>query len=367
MMIKNLNALGLFGGASLNSVELALLNTDGIDIKEIKKNAVVPYPDALAADIRTIIAKRVVDLEELKANSDVQRLNILISDFYAETISDFAEGEDIEAVGIDSLTICNDPPHKCSYQVEKGDRICHALGRNIVTHFHKADLLSGGQASPLTPAFFNAVGQDIIKPALFIDLEAVCSLIYLGESGELQAFDCAPGLAMIEDWTFRHANMQTDYNGRLAITGNVHPEIINMLLHHKFLSKMPPKSLDIMCFSDKKEHLEGLSLEDGAATATSFIAKAIKQAADDFLPEIPQEIYVSGEGLKNPSLLRFLKQTFAPYDVKSIYEINPQLNALGAQATAFNTVRRIYSLPITFPTTTGAYEPMTGGEIYEKI
>ena len=31
-MIKNMTVLGVFGGASLNSVELALVKTDGIDI-----------------------------------------------------------------------------------------------------------------------------------------------------------------------------------------------------------------------------------------------------------------------------------------------------------------------------------------------
>ena len=38
-MIKNINVLGIYGGASLNSVELALINTDGIDVYEIKKNS----------------------------------------------------------------------------------------------------------------------------------------------------------------------------------------------------------------------------------------------------------------------------------------------------------------------------------------
>lgn len=367
MMIKNLNTVGLFGGASLNSIELALINTDGIDIKEFKKTAVIPYPEPLADSIRTIMTKRVVDFAELQKNTEVQQMKIAVSDFYAEAINEFCADADVDAIGIDSLTICNDPQNKCSYQVEKGHHIRCALNREIVTHFHKADLLSGGQASPLTPVFFNAIAQNVCKPVLFIELSAVCSLTYIGESGEMLAFDCAPGMAMIEDWTFRHANMQTDYNGRLAILGTVHTEIINTLLHHRFLQKQPPKSLDVMYFRDKSEHFEGLSLEDGAATATAFIAKAVQQQAAAFLPTVPAEIYIGGEGLKNPSLTRFIKQAFAPYEVKSIYEINPQITALGAQATAFNTVRRLYSLPITFPTTTGAYEPMTGGEIYEKI
>ena len=364
-MIKNITALGLFGGATLNSIELALVNTDGIDIHNVLKTAIVPYPEPLVAEIRAVIGKRVCDLSLLQENKQIQQLQSEMTDFYIEAVNEFCKAEEFDEIGIDSLTICCDSANKCSYQLEQGHELSRKLGRRVVTHFHKADLLSGGQSSPLTPAFFNAVGQNIERPALFINLEAVSSLIYLGESGELLAFDCAPGLAMIEDWTFRHANMQTDYNGRLAITGKIHVQILENLLHHKFLRKEPPKYLDILCFSNKKEHLEGLSLEDGAATATAFIAQSIYQSAQNFLPQQPTEIYIAGEGTKNPSLVRFLKHVFKDSVLKNITELNAELKNVGAVATAFNTARRLYALPITYPTTTGAYEPMTGGEIYD--
>lgn len=365
-MIKSLNTLGLYGGASLNSVELALIRSDGIDIQEYIRSCVVPYPDSLKGDIRILISRRNWTFDDLENSVEVQKVREKISCFYADTIREFIADEPVDLIGIDGLTIFNDPVHKCSYQIEDGRTVCDLLSHSIITHFHKADLLTGGQASPLTPALFGALAHPLEKPLLFIDLEAVSSLIYMSETGELTAFDCAPGLAMIEDWTFRHANMQTDYNGRLAITGKVHEQIVNYLLRHKFLQKTPPKSLDILCFSDKKEHLEGLSLEDGAATATGFIAEAIYQAALEFLPAIPQNIYIAGEGINNPSLVRFIKQNFAPRQVHFVYEIHPSLRAIGAQATAFNAARRFYGLPITFPTTTGVFEPITGGEIYEK-
>ncbi|MDO4161380.1 MAG: anhydro-N-acetylmuramic acid kinase [Pseudomonadota bacterium] len=365
-MIKNMAVLGLFGGASLNSAELALVNTDGIDIHNVIKTSVVPYPEPLVWNIRSVIGHRFPDLSSLRENRQIQQLQAYMTDFYVEAVNDFCSPDEIDEIGIDSLTICHDAANKCSYQLEQGHELSRKLNRRIVTHFHKADLLSGGQASPLTPAFFNAVGQKIEKPALFIDLETVSSLVYLGESGELLAFDCAPGLAMIEDWTFRHANMQTDYNGRLAITGKIHTQILESLLHHKILRKTPPKSLDILCFADKKEHLEGLSLEDGAATATAFIAQAVYQAAQNFLPQQPQQIYVAGEGLKNPSLMRFLKHIFNRHTLIPVTDLSPQLTMTGAVSTAYNAARRLYSLPITYPTTTGAYEPMTGGEIYDE-
>ncbi len=364
-MIKNMTVLGLFGGASLNSIEMALVNTDGIDIYNVSKTATIHYPEPLAQDIRAVIGRRICDLSFLQESKQIQQLQDRMTDFYVESINDFCNHDEFEEVGIDSLTICNDPTNKCSYQLEQGHELRRKLHRRVVTHFHKADLLSGGQASPLTPAFFNTLGQKIEKPLLFIDVEAVSSIVYLGESGEFLAFDCAPGLAMIEDWTFRHANMQTDYNGKLAITGKIHIPILESLLHHKFLRKLPPKSLDILCFSDKKEHLEGLSLEDGAATATAFIAQSIYQACHDFLPCLPEEIFVVGEGCQNPSLVRFLKHIFKKQTIKTLTELNGT-KITGAVSTAFNTARRLYSLPITYPSTTGAYEPITGGEIYDE-
>lgn len=365
MIIKSLITLGLYGGASLNSLEMALLNSDGVDIQKIIKCANVPYPEGLATEIRALVAKRGWSFAELQENAHVQDVRERLSVFYAECIKEFCGDCRPDCIGIDGLTIFNDTANQCSYQLEDGHKVAEMLQRPIITHFHKADLLSGGQASPLTPAYFNFIGQTIQKPVLFIDVETICSLTYIGESGEICAFDCAPGTAMIEDWTFRHANMLTDYNGKSAALGTVHPQVVNSLLKHKILRKNPPKSLDILEFADKKEHLEGLSLEDGAATAANFIAEAVYQAALDFLPAIPRQIYIGGEGSKNPTLLRFIKQAFAPRKVYNLTDINPNLNAVGAQATAFNAARRTYGLPITFPTTTGACEPITGGEIYE--
>ena len=365
MVIKCLTTLGLFGGASLNSVELALLSSDGLDVQKLIKSATMPYPDELVFSVRNLLTRRTWSFEELENSSEVQSVRENMSIFYADCINDFCGEIKPECIGIDGLTIFNDSPNRCSYQLEDGHKIAALLKRQVITHFRKADLLSGGQASPLTPAFFNFIGQTLQKPILFIDIEAVCSIIYIGESGEITAFDCAPGTAMIEDWTFRHANMQTDYNGKAAALGNIHTQIVNSLLKHKALRKNPPKSFDIMQFSDKKEHLEGLSLEDGAATAVNFIAEAIFQAALDFLPAIPRQIFICGEGIKNPTLLRAVKQNFAPRKVFNITEINSHLNAIGAQTAAFNAVRRLYGLPITYPNTTGAYEPITGGEIYD--
>lgn len=48
-----------------------------------------------------------------------------------------------------------------------------------------------------------------------------------------------------------------------------------------------------------------MSLEDGAATVTAFIAEAVAYSLLLYLPEIPGKLIVCGGGAKNPTLVRF--------------------------------------------------------------
>ena len=365
MTIKHINSFGIFGGASLNSVQTALMETDGLDVFEVKNTSQIFYPETLINDIRSVIGRKDLSLADIRKDEKIRKIEEDITQFYAEIINHAAETEEIDVVGVDGLTILNKPEEICSYQIDKGQALHNLAGKKIVTHFHKADLLSGGQASPLSPVFFSAITQNCEKPLLIIDVEAVSSLIHISETGWMIAFDCAPGAAMIEDWTYRHANMQTDYNGTMAAFGKADEQIITSLLNHKFLRRKPPKSLDIRDFADKKEHLEGLTVENGAATATAFIAKAIAKAAKELIEQLPEKIILAGETNKNPTLRRKIKQEFAPLAVEDLRDIYKYDLSIGAQVVAFNAVRRLNNMHITFPSTTGAYEPLSGGEIYD--
>ena len=84
-----MTVLGLFGGASLNSLELSLVQTDGLAVHKVIKTAVVPYPEPLVMDIRSVIGKRVCDLSSLQGNIQIQQLQNEMTDFYIEAVNDF--------------------------------------------------------------------------------------------------------------------------------------------------------------------------------------------------------------------------------------------------------------------------------------
>ena len=89
------------------------------------------------------------------------------------------------------------------------------------------------------------------------------------------AFDTGPGNAAVDDWVLKHGGMHMDYNGKLAITGAIDGHVLASLMRHKYFGHYPPKSVDRNLIQDKLEHLEALSLADGAATATAFVAESI--------------------------------------------------------------------------------------------
>jgi anhydro-N-acetylmuramic acid kinase len=90
-------------------------------------------------------------------------------------------------------------------------------------------------------------------------------------------------------------------------------------------------------------------------TAAS-VARVVAQ-----LPRAPQSWIVAGGGARNPTVMRMLSECLAPATVETANEVGWSADALEAQAFAFLAVRSLEGLPLTFPTTTGAPRPMSGG------
>lgn len=63
-----------------------------------------------------------------------------------------------------------------------------------------------------------------------------------------------------------------------------------------------------------------MSLEDGAATVTAFIAEAVAYSLLLYLPEIPGKLIVCGGGAKNPTLVRFLRQRLPDIGISTAAE-----------------------------------------------
>ena len=365
MTIKPLKILGLMSGTSLDGIKAAIVLTDGIDVYETLFTRRYTFDENLRFKIRAILGKKST-IEEEKILIDVVEENLteflcsIISEIKAET------GIEFDAIGLEGPTICNEPDNHYTYQLGKGKIIAKKFNTDVVTHFHNADILNGGLGFPIAATYYNSLAQNLGKPIAFINIGGTTNITWIGHFGEMVSFDCGPGNAIIDDWMSKHGGILMDYNGKCAATGVVHQKIVSTLLKHEFFAKYPPKTLDRNEFNDKTEHLEGLSLEDGAATVTDFVAEAIAYSLAFYLPEVPAQVVVCGGGAKNPTLLRFLRNRLKSMNIAFMPENELDIEINDASAIAFLVARRIYSLPITFPSTTGIASAMTGGEIYKK-
>src|SRR5690606_8498039 len=150
-----------------------------------------------------------------------------------------------------------------------------------------------------------------------------------------------------------------DVNGAMALRGTVDEGRLARLLTHPYLSAPYPKSLDRFDFLATMA--EGLGPEDGAATLTAFTTGAVGKALD-LLPRRPERLVVCGGGRHNPTIMAMLGER-AKVEAVPAEAVGWRGDAIEAECFALLAVRVLRGLPISFPTTTGAPHPLTGGEL----
>src|SRR4029079_165681 len=156
-----------------------------------------------------------------------------------------------------------------------------------------------------------------------------------------------------------------DRDGRLAFSGHVNDAALAQFLGDSYFEERPPKSLDRNSFAGLD--LTGLSPADGAATLTVFTARSVALSRQ-WVPADPQCWVICGGGRKNPALMAALRASLGLGAEAVIPAEAARFNgdSMEAEGLAYLAVRNLKGLPITFPGTTGAPEPMTGGVLAEE-
>jgi anhydro-N-acetylmuramic acid kinase len=268
--------------------------------------------------------------------------------------------QDIDLIGFHGQTISHAPEKGHTCQIGDGALLASMTGIKVVNDFRTADVRAGGQGAPLVPIYHQALGSTLDKPVVFLNIGGVANVTYVGKGRELIAFDTGPGNALIDDWMLRKSGQNFDAGGTLALSGKIDAPLLKTLLSHPFFSSPVPKSLDRNAFVSQA--WEGLSPADGAATLAAFTVHSIAEAFKHF-PSPPQQLIVAGGGRHNQFLMQQLQQHLNVM-VSSIDALGLDGDAIEAEAFAYLAVRSIKGLPISFPTTTGVPEPMTGGRSY---
>ena len=147
-----------------------------------------------------------------------------------------------------------------------------------------------------------------------------------------------------------------DRAGAHAARGKVDAAALAALMANPWFERPMPKSLDRDAFA--AEPVAALSTEDGAATLTAFTSGTILKGV--VIAGGADRIVISGGGASNPVLMDMLAAG-AGVPVESAEKLGWSPDFIEAEAFAYLAARSSRGLPITFPGTTGAPRPMTGG------
>jgi anhydro-N-acetylmuramic acid kinase len=357
-------AIGVISGTSMDGIDVALIESDGEARLEAGPAATFPYPGRVAERLRAVVAS------PSEAVAPQRELESEVSDAHVAAVEAFLERfslarECVAVIGLHGQTILHRPREGVTRQLLDGARAAAALGVDVVADFRSADVRAGGEGAPLAPVYHAAMAANLERPLMILNWGGVGNVTYLGAEGEIIAFDTGPANALIDDFLISRRGLAFDENGTLAASGRVDREALAILMGDPYFERPAPKSLDRNHFSALASAcVEALSDADGAATLSAFTVESTAAALAQ-VPRAPKRWLVGGGGRRNPDLMRRLAERLqAP--VEPVEAIGFDGDSIEAQCFAYLALRSRRGLPLSFPTTTGVPEPLTGGVFWPR-
>jgi anhydro-N-acetylmuramic acid kinase len=156
-------ALGTMSGTSLDSLDAAVLVTDGYDITVFGPTQYRRRTDSALGHW---------------SGPEVEAARSVIYAFHAEALAKF---EGIDLVGFHGQTLACAPRKQGTLQMGDGAALAEHLKTHIIWDFRSSDVELGGDGAPLTPFFHHACARYIKAegPILFLNLGGMGNIKWL--------------------------------------------------------------------------------------------------------------------------------------------------------------------------------------------
>ncbi|MBJ6121245.1 anhydro-N-acetylmuramic acid kinase [Sphingomonas mollis] len=357
-------AIGLMSGTSLDGIDAALIDTDGEGAVRPVAFWGEPYTDDARAQLAE--ATRIaLTYDRPRVSPPLVEASDLITRTHAMVVHKLLRhagvaAEEVGVIGFHGQTVAHRPDRGWTWQIGDGAALAAACAITTVADFRSADVAAGGQGAPLLPIYHAALVGALEKPVAVLNLGGVGNVTFVGEDGELVAFDTGPANGLIDDWIGEYSGARYDADGALAASGRVDEAVLTAMLDHPYFDAPAPKSLDRSDFTIQPAR--GLSPADGAATLTAFTAETVALALHH-LPARPRRLFVVGGGRRNPTMLRMIADRCG-LSAEPADPLGWNGDGVEAEGFAYMAVRTLKNLPISFPGTTGVGAAMAGGVVH---
>lgn len=380
-MNRLLKVLGLMSGTSLDGLDIAL-----VEIHETRNNFhirnVFFKTYSYSNDLKNKLLKN-INIETAKLDQ-ISDLNFELGNLFSEYINNFLNEYNIKPNQIDLIashghtffhSIQN---NKVISTLQLGDPSVIAQKTEITTvgDFRTADIAVNGQGAPLVPFLDYVLFKKYNKNLALQNIGGISNFSYIPASGDLNklfAFDTGPGNMIIDSLVYKITNGAKSYdnNGEIALKGKVNDNLLNDLLDNPYFNLLPPKSTGREIFGEQysnevweKAQKLNISNEDLISTVTYFTAKTISDAFFKFLPQLPDEMIISGGGAKNIALIKYLKELLNnKVEISTIEKYGILSDAKEAVAFALLGYCTIFGIPNNLKEATGAIDNVVMGKI----
>ncbi|TYR30896.1 anhydro-N-acetylmuramic acid kinase [Mesorhizobium microcysteis] len=359
-------AIGLMSGTSMDGIDLAVVTTDGEAEVQRGPGSFTAYEASFRRRIEAALDDaRTIDKREERPG-DLEELEREITLRHAEAVKKFLADHPqlrAELLGFHGQTVLHRPERGVTVQLGDGALLAKETGLPVVHDMRANDMAHGGQGAPLVPAYHAALAKSLPEalgefPVCFVNIGGISNVTFVPAAGDPVAFDSGPGNTLIDQWVSREGGVPFDADGMIASEGGVVASVVASYLESPFFGRAAPKSLDRNDFT--LDRISGLELADGARTLAAVSAQAILAAATQ-MPEQPRLWIICGGGRRNPHIVGDLRAGAKGAQVILAEDAGLDGDAMEAEAWAYLAVRSVKGLPLTFPTTTGCREPVTGG------
>lgn len=336
--------VGLMSGTSLDGLDIVLCECaeNSVTVKQFRT---VEYNTSLRTRLLAIQSKQTVNLQEVCVLNT--ELALLYADWVLEALKEWnIDKADIDLIASHGQTIYHNPTEfqPSTLQIVDGDHISVKTGIITVSDFRQKHTAVGGQGAPLAALMDERLFRHPSKHRTLLNLGGIANFTWLpgkDSKEEIVTSDIGPANTLINEAMQKYFDKPFDKEGKIAASGTVHSELLKYLLLEPYFRKLFPKTtgqeefnLELVEVLMQSYQIE-LEPKDLVATLTGVTIKSIIRAFDKITGDKAHELYVSGGGVHNSTIMDGLKENLPKATIKNFEELGVSSDAKEAALMAF--------------------------------
>lgn len=367
--------IGLMSGTSADGVDVALCEIEGQPPKlsaKVLDAQTIPYDSALRG--------RILDAVQAETGrvDAISQLNFELAAHFAEVINQ--AGYKADLIGSHGHTVWHNVDTlgkvTSTLQIGSGAVLAEKTGITVINNFRERDVAANGQGAPLTGYVDYLLLRHATQWRAIQNIGGMGNVTILpplsDSQSDLIAFDTGAGNALIDAAVLHltHGKSTYDPDGKMAASGNIAGDWLEVLADHPYYHRKPPKTTGRELFGTEmalqlvaEGQARGYANNDIVATITTLTAMSIAQAYRDFIQQPIGEVIIGGGGAQNPTLMKMLQDLLTPTPVIPHEAIGLSSDYKEALVFAVLAYETWHNRPSTLPSQTGADHPSVLGQI----